>query len=479
MPADGEQWHESDPRLRPGLALLRTRQLYAASQYFRKCISESAGGAAWFYLGAAQHALGQLKEAASSFSRAAEQRPQTAEARCARAAVLAELGETSQAEEELRTLVAQHPAHARALCNLGILLQQRGATVEALAFFGKAIEADPTQYAARLSRGAMHLAAGEPALGLEDFNALLPTHDNAEIQTLRARALFALHRDEDALQASEKALAIEPTNARAWLDNLLALSSLRRFDQASLSLQRAAEVAGDALFALANGPRRAEDLDPRVLYVDRALQRQDVCAWADRADVLKAIRAMLEGGMAEKLADPGILFRMLALPLAPAELKVVGEAVARRAARLTGRIESRLEASLPGDRMRIGFLSPEFRLHPGAWLLRRLFLDRDRGKFEFFAYALNADDGSGIRADLVSASDAFVDVSASTTENLIRRIRADRLDLLVDSSGLFVGTRPEVLAARVAPVQAGYVGIACTLGPGLLDYRISDALTTP
>jgi predicted O-linked N-acetylglucosamine transferase (SPINDLY family) len=108
-----------------------------------------------------------------------------------------------------------------------------------------------------------------------------------------------------------------------------------------------------------------------------------------------------------------------------------------------------------------------------------LFLDRNRERFELHGYALNADDGSRIRAEMASGADRFVDVSSWATEDIIRRMQADQLDVLVDNSGFFAGTRPEVLAARVAPVQAGFVGISCTLGPGLLDYRISDALTTP
>jgi predicted O-linked N-acetylglucosamine transferase (SPINDLY family) len=477
--ADGEPWDDSDARVSAGLALLRARQFYAAILYFRKCLAEGASGPGWFYLGAAQHALGQLREAALSFGRAAEACFRTSEARSARATVLAQLGLTLEAKNELRAALRQDPAHPGLRRNLAILLEQRGELTEALALYGDAIRADPSSYAARLNRGAMRLDRGEPLLALEDFDALLPAHDRPEVHGLRARALFALHRDGEALVAADRVLALAPRDARAWLDRILALSSQQRFREAQLAVESGMSEVGDALLRLPNGPTRKERLDPVVLYIDRALQRQDVCAWHDRDDLVNAVRVPLGAAAPEKLADPGILFRMLALPLRPGELKAVGAAIAKSVVARTPAAGWHPDPAVAGPRMRIGFLSPEFRAHPAAWLMRRFFLDRDREQFEFLAYALNAEDGSAVRSELAGAADAFLDMSSMRTEDIIARMRADRLDVLIDNSGFFAGTRPEILAARVAPVQAGWMGIACTLGPGLLDYRISDALTTP
>jgi predicted O-linked N-acetylglucosamine transferase (SPINDLY family) len=129
--------------------------------------------------------------------------------------------------------------------------------------------------------------------------------------------------------------------------------------------------------------------------------------------------------------------------------------------------------------MRVGFLSSGMRNHPEARLLRRAVTDRDRDRFHYLVYALNADDGSTFRSSVAQSVDDFVDVSAWPADRIAAKIRADGLDLLVDLSGNLVGARPEVLAARVAPVQANFIGPPCTLGPGLLDYRLSDAVATP
>jgi predicted O-linked N-acetylglucosamine transferase (SPINDLY family) len=105
--------------------------------------------------------------------------------------------------------------------------------------------------------------------------------------------------------------------------------------------------------------------------------------------------------------------------------------------------------------------------------------ERDVDRFEYLVYALNADDGSTFRSAIAGAADLFIDASAWSTKQVVKRMRADRLDLLVDLSGNLEGSRPEILAARAAPVQANFIGPPCTLGPGLLDYRVSDAFATP
>lgn len=411
-------WSEKDARFLSGLTLLRAGQRYTAARYFAHCIAAGADGWGWFYLGVAQHALCDLESAQSSFAKARAGTANAVQVCCARATVLAELGRLDEAEQELKAALGQAPTHSQA----------------------------------RLDLAGLHVR--------------------------RARISFDLHRDEDALAAACGALELQPANARASLDRVLALSSLHRLDEADEALEQARATVGEALLHLPAGPTRWDQLDPRAVYVGRALHRQDVCDWRDRERLADTVYGLLEQGKAAQFADPGILFRMLALPLAPAQLKAIAGACARavrsRVARGAESVESRPDA----NRIRIGFVSPEFRPHPGAWLVRRLFLERS-DRFELFAYALNEEDGSAIRNELARAADRFVDVSSRSTGEIIDSIRADRLDLLVDSSGYYAGTRPEILAARVAPVQANFVGTPCTLGQGLLDYRISDALTTP
>jgi predicted O-linked N-acetylglucosamine transferase (SPINDLY family) len=84
-----------------------------------------------------------------------------------------------------------------------------------------------------------------------------------------------------------------------------------------------------------------------------------------------------------------------------------------------------------------------------------------------------------MRQRLVHAFDRFVDVKGADPERIAAKIRADAIDVLVDLKGHTAGAPPRVLALRPAPVQVHYLGYPGTLGGGLVDYLIGDAIVTP
>jgi protein O-GlcNAc transferase len=418
----------------------------------------------WFHLGAALHRLGRLTDAAASFQKAAALAEHPAEAHCALATVLAALGKHDEAEIELRRSIERAPSHAQSHHNLAVLLAQRGNRKSALEHYDQALESDPRHKGARANRASLRLAAGNATGALQDYNELCADAGaNAESRAGRVRSLLLLHRDEQAYEAAGELVRLYPGDKLAWRLKATAAASLHLLDEAEAASARTGTPASG-----------------RTLFVGRALDRLDVCDWRDRDLLLESIRSALAEGAEPSLWSTSLLFHALALPLSGSELKAIAEHVATRVRLSVPRAaDEAIPAGSRSGRIRVGFISPDIRIHPGAHLLWPLFRERDREKFEYFLYTLNADDGSAIRASLASSADSFVDASSWGSEELIRRMRRDQLDILVDKSGYFEGTRPEVVAARVAPLQVGYLGMACTMGTGLLDYRLTDALTTP
>ncbi|HEX4882876.1 MAG TPA: glycosyltransferase, partial [Casimicrobiaceae bacterium] len=130
-------------------------------------------------------------------------------------------------------------------------------------------------------------------------------------------------------------------------------------------------------------------------------------------------------------------------------------------------------------RLRIGYLSADFHTHATAFLTAGVFEQHDRSRFEIVAYSLGPDDGSPMRARLVNAFDRFVDVRGAPVERIVAKIRGDAIDVLVDLKGHTAGAPPSILAQRPAPVQVHYLGYPGTIGGGLVDYLIGDAIVTP
>jgi protein O-GlcNAc transferase len=453
------------PGLQPGLTLLRHGHLESARRYFQTATATGAWQA-WYFFGVVQHALGQLEPAAESFREAIGRAPEAPDPRNARATVLSSLGRNEEAEKELRQALASAPGHAPSLLNLAILEDMLGRADQAAKLYDRVLEIDPPNFAARLNRGMLRLSRGEATAALEDFDRLAAEPQVAvAVHTNRARALFALHRDEDALAAAGAVLQVDPGNSRARLDAAYALASLGRLEECARLIREGSD----------------RSLDPIGLYISRALERQGACDWRDRDRLCETLRQVAKEGRAGALLQPIMLTDCLGLPLEPGEIRMLADSIAGALrARSAGTSASATTPAAPAaGRIRVGVLSPEYRIHTGGFVLRRLFLHGNRDRFEYFAYALNADDGSPMRRELQQLADLFIDVSSWSAADIAARMQRDGIDLLLDRTGYFAGARPEVLALKPAPLVASYLGQPSTLGAGMADYRVSDVWTTP
>ncbi len=130
-------------------------------------------------------------------------------------------------------------------------------------------------------------------------------------------------------------------------------------------------------------------------------------------------------------------------------------------------------------RIRLGFLSHDFRTHPVAQLLAPVFDALDRSRFELVLYAIGPDDDSPLRTRLRATADRFVDLHALPDRRAAECIRADGIDLLVDLMGHTRGARLAILAHRPAPVQVAFLGYPGSSGADCIDYLIGDPLVTP
>ncbi len=126
-------------------------------------------------------------------------------------------------------------------------------------------------------------------------------------------------------------------------------------------------------------------------------------------------------------------------------------------------------------RLRVGFAASAFHDHPVPRLLIGLLERLDRTRFETFAYELDSSTRDATRARVAAAVDTFAELGGMAATDAAARIRADRVALLFDLTGHTEFARPEVFAARPAPVQVNYLGYAGTLGASYYDYVIGDA----
>lgn len=198
--------------------------------------------------------------------------------------------------------------------------------------------------------------------------------------------------------------------------------------------------------------------------------RQKQCAWPVYTEVGQVRRALME--------DATSALAMISLTDDPQGQL---DAARRYVAKKVNSDVPRLSPAKPyGHRkLRIGYLSSDFCLHPVSMLTVELFELHNREQFEVYGYCWSPEDGSGMRQRVISAMDHFHRIHTMTDEAAARLIREHEIDILVDLQGQTSGARTNLLAYRPAPIQITYLGLPATTGLPSIDYVIADRYLIP
>jgi predicted O-linked N-acetylglucosamine transferase (SPINDLY family) len=124
-------------------------------------------------------------------------------------------------------------------------------------------------------------------------------------------------------------------------------------------------------------------------------------------------------------------------------------------------------------RLRVGYVSADFRRHSVAYFIEPVLGAHDRERFEVYGYCNHALEDE-VTARLRARADGWVNCVRLSDEELAQRIRADRIDILVDLTGHTAGNRLLMFARKPAPVQVTYLGYPTSTGLSAIDYRLTD-----
>ena len=434
---------------------------------------------------------GRLGEAESLCAQVLAAAPQDAFAHYVMALVKAGLGNTDQALSHYDAALAANPAMAEAWNNRGSLLWGLGRLDAALESYDRALALMPQVAGLWQNRASLLDQLMRFAEALESYDRLLAlVPGEARAWAGRAGALRRLGRFDTALESYDRALSLTPADAVSWNNRAIILRDLGRIDEALQSYDR----------ALASDPGYAE-----------ALFNRATVKWVERAQLLPAI-ADLEWAV---MADPDFSYArglLLHLKMYACDWRGFDAALARlddavrageRAAEpfiYQGLSSSPADLQRcaavhaahrypPGpalwwprnhDRIRIGYVSGEFRAQATAYLMAEMYERHDRSRFEIFAFDNGHDDASPMRRRLEKAFAGNIIPIAGLSDAAAAKIIADaEIDILINLNGYFGDHRMGVFAQRPAPVQVNYLGFPGTLGAGYIDYIIADDTVIP
>jgi predicted O-linked N-acetylglucosamine transferase (SPINDLY family) len=131
------------------------------------------------------------------------------------------------------------------------------------------------------------------------------------------------------------------------------------------------------------------------------------------------------------------------------------------------------------EKIRLGYVSSDFRDHPIGSQARKLLKFHDKGRFEIYCYSIGPNELCKIRMDIKQNSTCFRDLNDFEYTRIADIIHEDEIDILVDLNGYTAHAKPEIFALEAAPIQINYLGNPGTMGSKNYQYMITNRTATP
>ncbi|MGA3067044.1 MAG: tetratricopeptide repeat protein [Tepidisphaeraceae bacterium] len=412
-------------------------------------------------LGSALAKQNQFQSAVATYRRALELNPNYPEAYSNLAEALNELGQFDEAVAMSRRALALRPNYAAPHHSLGRALRSLGDLDEAIACFKRAVELQPKFVEAVINLAAVQAITGQADAAADNYRRAIELRDNSfEAWNGLAAILVRRGRWKEAADAGRCALQIRPEDPDAAVNLSFALQGLQEIDSA-LALWSRVSKAHPEVAAVHNG-------------LGNALQ-----AAGDMAGAVASYSRAAELDPTGDTFQNNYLYGLYFL----ADCKP--EFIAGEHRRWNDRYARPLFDSTPhanerdpARRLKIGYVSPDFRNHCQSFFTLPILRNHRRESFEIYLYSsvLCPDD---LTQTIAKYADVWRNVAGQSDEHLARQIRQDRIDILVDLTMHMADGRPMLFARKPAPIQMAWLAYPGTTGLSAMDYRLTDPNLDP
>lgn len=383
-----------------------------------------------------------------------------------RSRILKQEGNLAEAELCLREAIRLDANNWAAYNNLGTLLQNQGHRESAKTCYQKALQLQPN-----LAEAISNLASiWQLEEDLEKaktgfYRALQLKPDYVPAHLNLANIFQEQKRMGAAVEHFQKVVELDPNYTEAYL-------SFAGFYEYQSKLTEALECY-----------QKVEKLNPDAYYVRTFINYiyLKLCNWQGYEERNQEVIRLVEA----HLTHPKSIFSPLNLSAFPVPLslhqafaKTFAADIIQKAAATKQRLNFQHRRTTP-KKLRLGYISPDFRDHAVGRLIYQIFECHNRDQFEIYAYS-TVDVEDHITQKVRAGCDVFVDLSPLSTEAAGRRIYSDGIHILIDLAGYTMGHGAAILALQPAPIQAQFLGYPDTMGAEFIPYAIADAwLITP
>ena len=320
-----------------------------------------------------------------------------------------------------------------------------------------------------MQHGVNQRMAGNLSEACETFRAMLERDPVSALPHLQlGMTLPLLGRSAEAVLCLENATRLDPQNAEAHSRLGAELLRLGRTSQGVAALETALKLNPDApetLKFLGSGLLQSGRQEEGVQVLRRAVTLQPGNPVL-RSQLLTGLNFIPVGDRAARFEEFKVYSRLFEEPVLRHHHSDAVERFRR---------DSLPE---PKRRIRIGYVSGDFRNHSVAFFFEPLLKQQNRRKFEVFCY-MTRSESDAVTERLRRLAEHWRDVAALGPADFATQVRADGIDILVDLSSHTAENRLVAFAYKPAPVQVTMIGLMQTTGMRSIDYRITDALLDP
>jgi protein O-GlcNAc transferase len=427
-----------------------------------RAIEENGKNPAYFCnLGDALRDLGNLDDAVAACRQAIRMKPDFAEAHSNLGLALKGQGKLDQAITACREAIRIKPAFAEAHFNLGNALRAQGKLDEAVDACRQAVRVKPGSAKAHCNLGAALCDQGNYDDAIAACGEAIRIKPNlTEAYSALGTTLRRTGQSDFAVAAFREAFRIKPNDAGVHCNLGLALRDVDRLDEAIAAIRESIRIKPDlgAYGCLASA----------------------LCDQGKHDEVVETYYQAI--GCKQEFAEATSSCFLFCLNygerFSPTALFDAHRAWDERHGRPLPRRDAYANDRGVGRRLKVGYVSPDFRGHSVAYFLEPLLRNHDHNEIEVFCYAeVSAPDTWTKRFE--GLADHWVVTVAMSDEALAERVRRDGIDILVDLAGHTANNRLPVFARKPAPIQVTWLGYPNTTGLTAIDYRLVDAVTDP
>jgi predicted O-linked N-acetylglucosamine transferase (SPINDLY family) len=343
-------------------------------------------------------------------------------------------------------------------CDRGIALAKLNRWSEALPSFERAIWLRPRYAVGHYYRGEALKNLGrltEALLCYERAVKIVPQF--LEAHNSRAYVLDNLGRPLEALAAYDRVLELRPTSVSALENCGKILQRLGRYQEAARRNKLVLEQVPDS--PLVKG---------RLLHLNMLC-----CEWTGLESLIADIERYMDEGRVS--VTP---FDWQAVSNSPQVLRRCAEIYSQDSFPEQPAMHV-VAPTVEKGKIRLGYVSGEFRDQATAHLLTGVLEHHDKSRFEVYIVDNGWDDGSDWRNRIVAASDAILSIRDIDNNTAARTVAAAEIDILINLNGFFGEDSTGLFARRPSPLQVNYLGFPGTIGARYMDYIIADHYVIP